>query len=367
MRLPVVGTPHLAAPSERTSDASATPLLQVDNLTKLYPLAARWFRSPGFTHAVRDVSLFLHANETLGIVGESGSGKSTLAKLVLCLMEPDYGQVAFEGRLLTGLSERTLAPIRHRIQPVFQNARKAIDPLLTIFEVVKQGVDVGVRMAPGKTTADLATGWLTRVGLSSELHSRKPDALSEGELQRVALARALAARPKLLVLDEPVNSLDVSVRAQLLNLLLDLQGELGLSYLFISHDVRVVAYMSHRMAVMHAGSIVETGPTRELSRWGMHPLTRSLLGHSSTSKPHIMTHLGTEASRPGNTTGCAFQARCPERRDRCLIEAPSLEEVVPGSTQLAACHFPREEPHTQPASSLNTPSAARPIVPSPEG
>lgn len=325
--------------------AAAPPLLQVDNLTKLYPLPARWLRGPEFVHAVRDVSLFLRSNETLGVVGESGSGKSTLARLVLRLAEPDYGQVAFEGRLLTGLSERALSPLRCRMQPVFQNPRKAIDPLLTIIEVVEQGVAAARDPVPGASRRETAASWLRRAGLPAELHGRRPDALSEGELQRVALARALATRPRLLVLDEPVNALDVSVRAQLLNLMLDLQAELGLGYLFISHDVRVVAYMSHRLAVMFSGSIVETGPTREVASAGLHPYTRSLFDDHSLDEPGTTERLRQpDPDARASAAGCAYADRCPNQRERCRSEAPALREVVPGSGHHVACHYPLGAP-----------------------
>ncbi len=334
--------PSLFSAPTATNARADAPLLQIDNVTKLYVLPSKWGRARRFVRALDDVSLYLHEHETLGVVGESGSGKSTLGRVALRLTDVDYGQVAFNGELLTGLTERALRPMRRHAQPVTQNPRLALDPALSVLDIVREGV---LASASASRAEERSLTWLNKVGLNRELAHRHPTQLSAGEAQRVVIARALAVEPRLLVLDEPVAALDISVRAQVINLLLDLQADLGLSYLFISHDLRVVRYVSHRTAVLHLGRVIETGPTQSVCDSPSHPYTRALL-NSVPRVEHGRKYLKLlpEVSAPGSSTdgnGCRYRSRCPRAEPgRCDEEVPQLRPLAESSEHLVACHHP---------------------------
>lgn len=350
-------TSHSTEPPAPTSDGAAFedptgsvtttvthPLLQIDNLTKLYPLPRRWLMPQRFVRALDDVSLYLHPGETLGVIGETGSGKSTLSRCVLRLVEPDFGQIAFEGELISELAGRALRPIRRRLQPIFQDPRASLDPRLSVSEIVAEGV-LAHRRAAAVDVRERSARWISRVGLTPDLAARRPGELSAGERQRVAIARALAVEPSLVVCDEPLNALDVSVRARIVNLLLDLQDELGLGYLFISHDIRVVRYLSHRVAVMHLGRIVETGAVADVCEFGAHPYTRALLNAVPETRPgRKRLRILTEGAPPDPSApppGCSFHPRCPRAEPgRCDRDVPELHELESGSAHFVACHFP---------------------------
>lgn len=304
-------------------------LLQAADLRVTYQTAA------GALAAVRGVSLGLARGETLGLVGESGCGKSTLARALLGLERLAAGSVHFDGAALQGASPATLRALRRRFQPVFQDPGSALDPRMSVGASIAEPLGihrVGTRAERRRRVAAL----LEAVQLPQELAARLPAELSSGQRQRVALARALALEPELLLLDEPVSALDVSVQAQLLNLLAALKRARGLTLLFISHDLDVVAWLADRVAVMYAGRLVEVGAVADVVERPRHPYTRALLDARPGRQPSGAP-LPPEPPSPLDVpAGCAFAARCPLAQDRCRRDDPSLQ----GAPQLAACHFP---------------------------
>jgi oligopeptide transport system ATP-binding protein len=323
-------------------------LVYVQKLTKLYPISRGLFRRPKLLHALNGVSFYIRRRETLGLVGESGSGKSTLGRCILRLVEPTVGRIVFDGKDLTALSSSELLPLRRRMQIVFQDPYGSLDPNMSISEIVGEGIDV-FRLAASPDDRELqVAALLERVGLGSELASRYPHELSGGQRQRVAIARALAVKPELLVLDEPTSALDTAVQAQLLNLLDDLQRELGLAQLFISHDLRVVSYMSHRIGVMYFGKLVELGPSDAVAKRRHHPYTRALFGAMASlapAKKRLQLVIDGEPPSPFDPPrGCAFFSRCPNAEAGvCDIEEPRLEEIADGSHHRVACWHPFDD------------------------
>ena len=324
------------------------PLLVVERVSKVYPVRRGLFGQPQFLHAVEDVSFYLRRSETLGIVGESGSGKSTLARAVLRLTEPTFGRVVFDGQDITTMSHADLRPLRRRMQIVFQDPSAALNPRMTVRELVGEGISI-FRMAKDDAEATaLVERALALVSLPPEILARFPHELSGGQKQRVGIARALAVKPELLVCDEPLSALDVSVQAQILNLLLRLQRDLGLSMLFISHDLRVVAHTSHRVAVMFLGRVVEMGPTAAVCDRRYHPYTRALfdavprLGPDARTRLPIVTDLAAETpSAVDPPKGCVYVARCPRaEKGKCDVEPPTFAEIVPGTHHRVACWHP---------------------------
>ncbi|MDC0748154.1 ABC transporter ATP-binding protein [Polyangium mundeleinium] len=340
---------------------SSKPLLQVEKLSVLYPVRQGFFRAPKFLHAVDSVSFYIRPGETLGLVGESGCGKSTLGRTVLRLVDPTLGRIVFDGQDITRLSERAIRPLRRRMQIVFQDPYSSLNPRMTVREIVGEGI-AALRLA--KTTREAnetVEEMVAKVGLGPEALDRYPNEFSGGQRQRIAIARALAVRPDFVVCDEPTSALDVSVQAQILNLLERLQDELSVSYLFISHDLRVVGYMSHRIAVMYLGRIVEMGPAREVAERRLHPYTRALFGAlpREDGDPRPRRVLWGEPPGPLEPPrGCVFQSRCQKAENgRCDVEAPDLTEIVPGSHHRVACFHPE-------ASELLAPRpSARPSIP----
>lgn len=290
--------------------------------------------------AVDRVSLSVGEGETLGLVGESGCGKSTLALTVMRLHEPTAGRIFFAGRDITELGAAALKPVRRQMQMVFQDPLASLDPRLTVEQIVREPLDIhGVGARGGRRAA--VARLLERVGLAASDMGRFPGEFSGGQQQRIGIARALALRPRLLICDEPVSALDVSVQAQILNLLRDLQDEFGLAYLFISHNIAVTAFMSRRIGVMYLGRVVEQGPGREITAAPRHPYTRALLAAVPEPDPSRRDVGGVAAGDvpefAGRPAGCAFRARCPAAAERCAAEEPQLRSVAAGHE--VACHF----------------------------
>jgi oligopeptide/dipeptide ABC transporter ATP-binding protein len=319
------------------------PVLQVDGLVKHYPV--RGFGATGVVHAVDGVSFTVGRGEVLGLVGESGSGKSTVANCVIRLAAPTAGTIRLNGRDITHLSRRQLRPLRTDMHMVFQDPYSSLDPRMTCGQIVAEPLDVQ-RIARGRELDARVAQLFDRVGLRDELRFRYPHELSGGQRQRVGLARALAVSPALLVADEPVSALDVSVQASILNLLRDLQEELGFSCLFITHDLATVEYLCDRVAVMYLGKIVELAPTRELFAAPRHPYTQSLLSAAVVPDPVVQrsrTRIVLEGDLPSPLeppSGCRFRTRCPlEHRSapQSHDEEPALVEV--GDGHLVACHL----------------------------
>ncbi|HSR42693.1 MAG TPA: oligopeptide/dipeptide ABC transporter ATP-binding protein [Longimicrobiales bacterium] len=318
-------------------------LLSVRDLEKRYQPRGRGGRGGPPTRAVDGVSFDVHRGETLGLVGESGSGKTTLGRAVLRLVEPDGGSVHFDGIDVRALDAPDLRAFRRRVQIVFQDPWGSLNPRMRVRTALREvlaahGVAAG-RVARSRRVDEL----LERVGLSAEHGGRLPHELSGGERQRVGIARALAVEPELLVLDEPVSALDVSVRAQVVNLLTELQSALGLTYLFIAHDLSLVEHVSDRVAVMYLGRIVEIGSARALYSEPKHPYTRALLSAAMTTGLHVRPGVGRPVLRgdppdPRHPPpGCPFHPRCPhpDRDETCARVVPALTPKAPG--QLAAC------------------------------
>jgi peptide/nickel transport system ATP-binding protein len=315
-------------------------LLEVDGLVKEFPARG------GAIRAVDDVSFSIAADETLGLVGESGSGKSTIARLVVRLLEPTSGAIRIQGADIAHVSRRALRSLRRRVQIVFQDPYSSLDPRMTVRAIVAEPLHIAGR---SRECDRRVPEVLSLVGLGRQHGSRYPHELSGGQRQRVGIARALVVEPELLVLDEPVTALDSSIQAQILNLLVRLQHELGLAYLFIGHDLAVVRHVADRVAVMHLGRIVETARTDELFASPAHPYTRALLSASPVPDPFVDLDrqrivLRGEAPDPIDPpSGCQFRTRCWKAADECA-EPPGPELVDRGQGHPVACLFPESPP-----------------------
>jgi len=317
-------------------DGAAPPLLEAVGLARTYAASGGAFRRRGRPiHAVRDVSFRIERGETLALVGESGCGKSTTARLALGLEEPDRGTVRFGGRDLSSLAGAGLRAFRRRAQMVFQDPVGSLNHRLRVGDALREPLRVHGIVPRGEESGRVA-GLLRRVGLDPGDARRYPHEFSGGQRQRIGIARALSVEPDLVVADEPVSALDVSVQAQILNLLADLQRDLGLTYLFIAHDLAVVRHVADRVAVMYLGRIVETGPADELFERPLHPYTRALLGAVPRPRPgpRVRASVRGEASAAGATAGCPFEPRCrhPERDAACRRDVPDLAEKRPGAS-----------------------------------
>ncbi|MEU4324806.1 ABC transporter ATP-binding protein [Nonomuraea dietziae] len=318
-----------------------TPLLEAEGLVKRFPMRHPLTRRvTGHLTAVDGVSLTVRRGETLGLVGESGCGKSSTARLITRLADPTGGTIRFDGRDITTMGEATLRPVRRDLQMIFQDPFSSLNPRMTVETILSAPFRYqGLKPEPGQI-AEL----LRRVGLRPEHAERLPHQFSGGQAQRIGIARALALHPKLVVCDEPVSALDVSVQAQILNLLRDLQEEFELSYVFIAHDLGAVRQVCGRIAVMYLGTVVEIADRDELFAHPAHPYTAALLAAVPIPDPRIerarpRVVLSGDLPSPANPpSGCPFRTRCPRASERCALERPTLAEGAPGHR--VACHYP---------------------------
>jgi oligopeptide/dipeptide ABC transporter ATP-binding protein len=315
-----------------------TTLLQIRNLEKKFAAKKTWFQPPKFIHAVNGVSLELDERETIGIVGESGCGKSTTGRCVLRLIEPTSGEVIFQGKDITKLSKNEMNKLRKDIQMVFQDPMASMNPKLKIREILSEPLIA--HKTPTNQHDQLLLETLALVGLSENYLTRYPHELSGGQRQRIGIARAIILRPKIVVLDEPVSALDVSVQSQILNLLQDLQEELGLSYIFISHDLGVVEHIAHRVGVMYLGEMVELADKEQLFEEPLHPYTKALMSAIPKTDPDEVKErviLKGELPSPSNLpTGCMFHPRCVFATEKCKKDKPTMMEV---KGRKVACHL----------------------------
>ena len=321
-------------------------LLDVRSLTVHYPIRKGLLgRVSGQVHAADEVSFAIAEGETLGLVGESGCGKSSTAKAVLKLVDPTSGEISWRGERIESLSPAGMRPIRRELQAVFQDPYSSLNPRMRAADIVSEPI----RNFEAASNADIearVAALFERVGLRADQMVKYPYEFSGGQRQRLGIARALAPRPKLIVCDEPVSALDVSVQAQVINLLMDLQDEFGLSYLFVAHDLAVVEHISHRVAVMYLGRIVELAETASLFANPQHPYTVALLSAVPVPDPKIARKriiLSGDVPSPVNPpAGCRFHTRCPLAIERCRHEVPPMKEVAPG--HFAACHLREGRP-----------------------
>ncbi|TMK56905.1 MAG: ATP-binding cassette domain-containing protein [Actinobacteria bacterium] len=320
-----------------------TPLLELDDIVMHFPARAGAFgnRGDAVVHAVDGVSLTVQPNETVALVGESGCGKSTTARVALGLLEPTAGTVRIDGQDLAQVSRRDLKQLRQRAQIVFQDPFASLDPRMRVSSIVAEPLRAQGQGSEARTRVPELLGL---VGLSAEHAGRYPHEFSGGQRQRIGIARALALAPDLLVLDEPVSALDVSIRAQVLNLLTGLQDQLSLAYLFISHDLAVVRHIANRVAVMYLGKIVEFGPARDVYADAGHPYTRALLSavpEPDPARERVRQRIVLRGDLPSAIdppSGCRFRTRCWKAQDLCAQEEPAL--VDRGHGHPVACHFP---------------------------
>jgi oligopeptide/dipeptide ABC transporter ATP-binding protein len=326
------------APHHGRPAPSGDALVEVEHLTIRFPVGRSgfWGRQVRHVHAVEDVSFSIGHGETLGLVGESGSGKSTIGRAVLRRIPPTAGTIRFRGADITATTGDELRRLRQHMQLVFQDPYASLNPRMTVLELIAEPLVVHGRAKSPAAARDEVVSLLERCGLPADMAERHPHAFSGGQRQRIGIARALALRPDFIVADEPVSALDVSVRAQVVNLMQDLQHELGLTYLFIAHDLSVVRHISHRIAILYAGKLVELADSDAVYESPTHPYTEALLSSVPIPDPPLQRSrerivLQGEIPNPINPLpGCRFQARCPLVRDVCRRESPPLEEKSPG-------------------------------------
>ena len=328
--------------SKGLPNAPGNILVKIDGVKKHFPIRKGFFnRTVGAVRAVDGVTLDIREGETLGLVGESGCGKSTLGRVILRLLPATEGSVTFGGTDMLHCDAATLKGVRRQMQIVFQNPYASLDPRMTVRQIVAEPLEVH-KVASGKELKDRVLGLLELVGLSTEMADRYPHEFSGGQRQRVGIARALALRPRLIILDEPVSALDVSVQAQILNLLIDLRREFKLTYLLIAHNLDVVRYISDRIAVMYLGKIVELGECDEVYKTPLHPYSQALISAAPVPDPDYDRSkriiLQGDLPSPANPPpGCPFHTRCPIVQNNCRTDVPAFREITPG--HFAACHY----------------------------
>jgi len=317
-------------------------LLTLNNITKHFPARGGMFKkSDGVVHAVDGVSLSIQEGETFGLVGESGCGKSTLGRVIARLIEPTAGEVIFDSKDITKLKAKELKSVRRGLQLIFQDPYASLNPRMPVGEIIGEALKIH-NIANGKERGERVKKLIDIVGLPKDSAYRYPHEFSGGQRQRIGIARALALNPRFIIADEPISALDVSIQAQIINLFKDLQKEFGLTYLFITHDLRVVEYISNRIAVMYLGKIVEIGKSADIYSHPVHPYTEALLSAVPMPDPKRKKKriiLKGDIPSPLNPpSGCRFHTRCIYAQERCRVEEPLL--IPRRDNRLAACHFP---------------------------
>ncbi len=354
--------------------AKGDPILEVEHLIKHFPIKQGLLidREVAAVHAVDDCSLTLHEGETLGLVGESGCGKSTLCRAVMQLIRPTAGSVRFQGQELVGRSRKEMQPLRRQMQMIFQDPFASLNPRKRVGQIVGDPLQLH-GIVSGRELRRSVQELLDRVGLSAEHYNRYPHEFSGGQRQRIGIARALALRPKLIIADEPVSALDVSIQAQIINLLEDLQDEFNLSYIFVAHDLGIVRHVSDRIAVMYLGKLVERSPASLLYERPIHPYSVALLSAVPIPDPKAnaaRTPVVLEGDVPSPVdppSACRFHTRCPWATEVCSEDEPPLADY--GSGQAAACHHPRNVDGKQIAGAEvapDSPESASEVLPTAE-
>jgi oligopeptide transport system ATP-binding protein len=325
----------------------SAPILRIEGLGKTFPARRRLGRATGpGIRAVDDLSLDIAAGSTMALVGESGCGKSTTGRLILRLIEPTAGRILFEGRDIAGLAPREMKAVRRHLQIIFQDPFGSMSPRRTIAQIIAEPLEAQGMIASPTQQREIVAGLLEQVGLSPDHMHRLPRQFSGGQRQRIGIARAISVGPRFIVADEPVSALDVSVQAQIVNLMQDLQAQQNLAYLFISHDLAIVRHIADRVAVMYLGRIVEEGPKRQIFAAPQHPYTQALLSAApdanlAAKRERII--LGGDVPSPAAVpSGCGFRTRCPLAQPICAETRPELRQVADG--QRAACHFATPNP-----------------------
>ncbi len=329
------------SPNKNSASEPLSPLVELKGLTKHFPIHKGFFnRKVGEVQAVTDIDLTIYPGETVGLVGESGCGKSTVGRCILQLLRPTSGEVFLNGQELTQLSNRAIRPLRRNMQIVFQNPYSSLNPRMTIGDTLSEPLKIH-KTTSGKALIQEVYHLLDMVGLPRDSFQRYPHEFSGGQRQRIGIARAIALKPQFIVADEPVSALDVSVQAQILNLLDDLKKEFNLTYLFIAHNLSVVEYISDRVVVMYLGKLAEVAPARELYKNPLHPYTKALLSAIPVPDPDVdhsqRTFLEGDLPNPANPpSGCRFHTRCPHTTDVCRTKTPEGIEYQPG--HIGYCH-----------------------------
>ncbi len=318
-------------------------LLEAKDIVKNFPIKGGLLgRTIGNVHALSGVSISVEAGQTVGLVGESGCGKTTLARLVMRLLEPSAGQILFDGKDITRLKEKKLRPLRRRFQMIFQDPFSSLNPRMTVGQILTEPLTVHKIDAPAQRRTKVYE-MLQKVGLNPEAFGKYPHEFSGGQRQRIGIARALMLYPQLVVADEPVSALDVSIQAQIINLMQELQKEMKLTYLFIAHDLKVVRHLSQRIVVMYLGHVAEELASQDLAK-ARHPYTHALLSAVPVPDPSVKREKiilkGDVPSPIDPPSGCVFRTRCPYAQQVCAEKVPVLEELAPGHR--VACHFARE-------------------------